>query len=432
MNGRGRTWILTAVLCLAAAGLGYLLAGGRSAFGNASGREEGADRTEGSGASVGKGSNLSLMTGDSRGSHRLRSDAELVALKRDLRGRFDTSPFAWEDWALREQTAAVLATMSAEELQAFATEMESELGDSSFPSTTSSHALLREIMRQWALKDPAAASLCAARHPKWPESRVFEDWLKRDLTAAEAWLKSGKFSESDKAALDKLRKSFLTRKASGDFDSARQYWSTLDQKNRNEVLIEWGKSLANDPARRSELLRLLQENGDEEVRLNCYKTIAGAMAVKSPKDAVEFVEASDLPEAGKDALYDKVLGNWSEQDPKAALEWWKGLGQQEIPSKGLMGGVFMMAMTSPDEISTWVKDLPAGPAKEAFEDGLLENLVKFNIRKAADFSASIEDPSRRHKHLREVYRQFSGRNSGAASKWLNTLPEEDRAAVRNP
>ncbi|QJE96004.1 hypothetical protein [Luteolibacter luteus] len=357
---------------------------------------------------------------------------ELLALKHDLRSRFETSPYAFVDFALREQTAAILSTMSADELATFAREFDKEPGNERFPPTTPNHALLREIMRQWALKDPSAASLDAARHPERPASQVFEDWLKRDLQAAEAWLKSGAFTPDDKVALDKLQKSFLKEKVADDFDSARKDWSKLDPKSREEVLVEWGEVLAHDPVRRSELLRLLEENGDEEVRLDVYRKLTGTMAARSPKEAVEFVEAADLPEASKDALYDKALVHWSEKNPKEAIEWWIALDRQEAPPRGLAAGMFMMGMQDPELATGWVRDLPSGKAREGFEDTLMESLLAFYVPKAADFSASIEDSGRRHKYLREVYRKYSEQSSAAANRWLDGLPEEDSAAVRNP
>lgn len=420
---------LAAVLCLGAAGLGYWLAGGSLVFSEAtpsSASGQVGDTTILSNAS----SQLSPAVAGLGRSSRSRSEAELIALKKDLRSRFAISPFAFGDLPLREQTAAILATMSADELEAFAHDFDKEPVDAMFP--TPDQALLREIMRQWAIKDPGAASLNAAKHPERPASHVFEDWLKRDLAAAEAWLKGDNFADGDKSALDGLRKSFLKQKGSADFDSARQYWSSLDQERRDEVLIEWGETFANDLQRRSELLGLLQESGDDQLRLDVYKKLAGTMAVKSPKDAVEFVENSDLPEASKDALYDKVLGHWSEKDPKAALDWWKSLGQNEAPPKGLNAGIFKMVILNPDEATKWVRDLPPGPARDGFEDSLMENLLTFHIRNAADFSASIQDPARRHKHLREVFRQYSEKGSEFANRWLDGLPEEDRTAVRNP
>ena len=288
-------------------------------------------------------------------------------------------------------------------------------------------ALMREILFQWALKDPAAACSSPATAPVTTE--VFSDWLKRDPKAAQVWLASTGFSRLPQDRQDLLRRTFFIGKAATDFATARELLQTLKETDRAKILHTWSYSYATDPALRPQILQMLEEIRDPRQRKQSYEALVARMGKETPREAVEMLERLDLPEQEKTGLYESTLGAWAGESPEEALNWWKDLGQTEIP-RTMMEGVFLWSMKSPREASTWIRDLPESTAKNQCEDVAMEMMTRFDrYQDAGELGRTIQNSQRRQNHLRNVFLRWNERSPEAAKKWAATLPDEDRTAV---
>lgn len=84
--------------------------------------------------------------------------AELVSLKEKLKQSYAACPSAEHDWVLRGQTAAVLATMTTEELKELLDELLVRNKDGIMLRVDQPHLILAEdLLREWGRKSPVAA-----------------------------------------------------------------------------------------------------------------------------------------------------------------------------------------------------------------------------------------------------------------------------------
>ncbi len=233
-----------------------------------------------------------------------RTPGQLASLKQDLRTRFKNNPSPSRDWAFRGETSAILATMSAEELAAFADEI--------FPATEKPNpwqppndwrVVLKEaIYRQWGLMDPAAACL-HSEELRWGKNNApFNDWLKRDPEAAQVWINGNQFPPDSGSKVAALKRNFVTHQAESDFESASRSLADLDPDSQANVLFSWSENLALNPENRMKLLRLLMTRENDNLSRSCIQSLVRAIAGKSTSEAAELVENSGLPEDRKAEL----------------------------------------------------------------------------------------------------------------------------------
>lgn len=362
----------------------------------------------------------------------IRTPQQLAAAKKGLTDLFATSPSPERDWALRAQASAILATLSAEELEDFATELaptDEAWGELRW--TAGTRALFKEIHQQWGLKDPENACLSTEKGMFLSTGRIFHDWLRRDPEAARAWVTRGQFPPGKEKQGAILRQQFVNGQALTDLSSARESLALLDTEAQQKTLLAWSVRLAHDPAKRDEFLALLASRGDAEFSQKCHERLVGEMASKSPREAYEFIEGTSLPDEQKHALSQQMLGVWAEKDPHKAFAAWAELKETEAPAP-LLGAMDDWSLNSPgaEQAIEWVNKLEAGPAREQFKKHMLQrmsNMDRFN--QAADLAGSLDDPAERIRQLKLVKRQWDEGRPQGAQEWFNKLPEADKEAI---
>lgn len=356
-----------------------------------------------------------------------RTPEQLAALKEELRREFSAHHNPWMDSILRARTAALLATMSAEELAAFHGEVNAndDARGSSFIEWQS--ALAREILRQWGLKDPAAATAAESRTKNMRYAYVFADWLTRDPAAAEKWLMEGDPGK-DPMRQPLLRK-FMRERAKQDPVAAAAMLDKVPEKDHAFTLRSWSKSLANDPEGRAKLLAMIDTRGDETLREQCYGDIVSAMATRSPEEAGNFLESSTLSEDAKDRMMDRLIGSWAQKNPADAFRWWASL-KEPTPRPGLVGAMKEWYFKDREGPANMIQTLDHGPARSAFEEEVVTHYARLDdFSGAAKIAAAIRDDDARIRQMRIIKRYWDEVSKDASAAWLATLPEKDRAAV---
>ncbi len=356
----------------------------------------------------------------------LRTPKQLAALKEDLRGRFSTSPSAAHDWALRAEAAAVLATMSTEEMAGYATDLLGG-GGVSWARPDWKQPLVREIFRQWSLKDPAGACLGLMDFPNAPRAEAFADWLRRDPEAAQAWVTRGEFPPGSEQMGVKLRQDFLNHQATTDFSAARESLGLLDADAQRATLLNWSQRLAHDPAKRDELLALVASHGDPEFAQKCSELLVREMAVKSPAEASAFLESTNLPDKQKHALSEEMLGAWATKDPHQAFAAWVALKEDKAPEPLMKAMDIWWGLSGAEEAIEWVNNLDLGPARDQCKARLIGNMS--GGQQAADLSVTLDDPTERIRQMKIVKRNWEERDPGAAEAWVGKLSQADRDAL---
>ncbi|MES2438408.1 MAG: hypothetical protein V4584_05060 [Verrucomicrobiota bacterium] len=418
--------IVIPIGCVSAAVAGYLLARQPPAT-KAGGAEISAARSR---SSLTQGERMEA--GAAGAVVKVRSAEQLAAVKEDLRRRFRNSPSAKHDWALREHAAAMLATMSPEELAGFAKEY---LPTRQFrPGQGLLDPLFSEILKQWGLSDPEGACRTLGEMHAGGVSQVFARWQKRDPAAAQTWLDDDPLLKNDAELKNLLERNFLTQQVTDDFAAARESLGRLDPETQKNMLGEWSKLLAHDPARRGELLALLASRGDAALSDKCYQNIVGEMTDKSPADAAHFIEATDLTEEQKNKLNDQVVVNWAMKDPVQAFAKWAELERQDIPPT-MLHVLANWSMHSPgaEQAIDWSKKFTPGPAREQYKARLIESLSGGErYGQAADLSASLDDTAERTRQLKEVKRRWEEKWPEDANAWYGKLPQADQDALEKP
>jgi len=426
MNNRK---LITTGACLVAAISGFFLSGGfssetRNATGSpTAGSMSRNDPDPRAGRSSGGNFN------ESRRREIQRSPEQLAKLKAELQRKFSESPSAMHDWVLRGETAAILASLTAEELGTFVTELFDPLGSDGVSWHT---ALCREILRVWSDKDPVGASLAAA--PWSLRGEAFQHWLRRDPDAATAWINSSGFPpEREKRALE-LQSEFLGHLASTDLPAAHASLAGLAPKARERALLDWSQKLAHDPGKRAELIALLSSGTDPALADMCFRAMVSELATKSPSEASDFVENLDFSEDRKHALSEVVLGQWAKQAPQEAFGAWAELGEQEAPAP-LLRAMDVWSMNSPgaEQALDWVMNLQPGNAWEQFKEHLLTRMARAGrLEQAAILGMSLADPVERLRHLKRINQRLQESSPKRAEDWLRSLSPEDQAAMRTP
>lgn len=363
-----------------------------------------------------------------------RSAAQLVAMKEDLRERFKYCPAADYDWGWRQQTAAILATMSPRELEGFAKELLIRDSSGNLLTTLYSHnPLFNEIVRQWALKDPEGACQTLGEVHRASMIEAFGQWQQRDPAAAQAWLESASFSKDNDEFKAQLTQDFLSLQVTDDFAAARESLAKMSPDAQKRSLEEWSKLVAHDPDKRAELLALLAGRGDAELADKCYRKMIAEMADKSPNAAANFIESTDLSEEQKNKLNDQVVADWALKDPVQAFAKWAELAREDVPP-ALIPALNQWSMNSPgaEQAQEWVKKLPPGAASDQFKLGLVRRWTNFRYEQQLDVIATLADPTQRIRELKQLQRKLGPGHPDEVNSFFGKLPQADRDAMEKP
>ncbi len=355
-----------------------------------------------------------------------RTPDQLAALKVELQRKFSENHNPWMDSTLRAQTAALLSTLTPEELAAYHPEVDVAAKGPAF-FTTWQAALAREVLRQWGLKDPAAAAVAEARAKNLPQAYVFDDWMRRDPAAAEKWLLEGD-PGSDPAKTKMLQKLLLER-AKENPAEADVLLAKLPENDRESALRSWSRNLANDPENRAKLLAIIDGRGDEALREKCYGDIISAMTAKSPEDAGNFLENSALSEDAKDRMMDRLIGSWAHKNPEEAFRWWAAL-KEPAARPGLVKAMKEWYFQEREAPVHMIHSLEHGTARSTFESeaiGLYTSVDDFSC--ATKIAGAIKDDEARIRQMRIIKRSWDEKSESASAAWQATLPQKDRAAL---
>ncbi|WAC18959.1 hypothetical protein OVA24_17140 [Luteolibacter sp. SL250] len=356
-----------------------------------------------------------------------RTPEQLAALKEKMRREFSGHHNPWMDSILRTRTAALLATMSAEELAIFHWESDVRGESPAFFEPWQS-ALSREILRQWGLKDPAAAATAERTAKGFPKADVFADWMTRDPAAAEKWLMEG--NPGNDPAKARLLHALMIKRVKENPAEAEAMIAKLPEADKDLALRNWSRSVANDPEGRAKLLAMIDARGNEKVREQCYGDIVSAMATKSPEEAGNFLESSTLSEDAKDRMMDRLIGSWAQKNPADAFRWWAAL-KEPAARPGLVTAMKEWYFKDREGPANMIQSLDHGPVRSAFEEEAVTHYARLDdFSGATKIAAAIQDDAARVRQMRIIKRYWDEVSKDASAAWLATLPEKDRDAVK--
>lgn len=341
-----------------------------------------------------------------------RPPGELVSLKEKLKQSYAACPSAEHDWILRGQTAAVLATMTTEELKELLGELLVRNKDGIMLRVDKPHLILAaDLLREWGRKNPVEACMAMADVPIAAAGRMtaFQDWLLRDPSAVGRWMNSGEKVPED------LRKAWLSERVRTDPGDAIQQLAGLPPEARQASLLEWSTSCALLPAEREALLAAVR--GDPSLLRKCAGRIAAALADRSVEEAYEFVDGLELDEEMAASIDDGIFAKWATREPQVAFAAWAEQKESRVPDS-LLHAMDAWSLNSPgtEQAIRWVETLDGGPAKERIQLHLIEDLTASErFDQAVRMGLEMEN---REEGLRQAMR--------AAAAWKEKFPEDAR------
>jgi hypothetical protein len=362
-----------------------------------------------------------------------RDSSEIEALKSSLLDRLKQSPNAWNDWPLRRQIASTVSALSASELKELAMSLHETGSHARFIPLQENHraTLLREILLQWSLLDPAAAITCQAQHSLTSGSSMFNAWRNRAPDEAQAWLFSDDHPEELKKTVENLRFSEISALGSTDFNAAISQWDHVTPQQQRQLLQSWGKILLNDPAKRDQVLAKIASLTDRNAAFSYYDSLVRAIADKDPSQTAELVGKLEVDETQRAKLNDAVFAGWMKKEPAAALDHWVGLGQDKLPREVAQGFADWLNMGKTMKSSAdWLENVPPGPARSALEKEAVSGYISYDHHHiAAKVALNIGDADLRAEQLNIVHRRWLEAHPESARKWTEGLSESDRALL---
>ena len=349
-----------------------------------------------------------------------RPRAELLSLKGKLKHSYTACPSSENDWILRGQTAAVLATMTTAELKEWFDELMARLrAGENVKMGEPDMILASDVLREWGRRDPVAACMMIAGMPRYTDGRMaaFQDWLLRDPRAVARWMKSGD------AVPEELRKAWLSARVKVDPYEAIQQLSSLTPEARESSLLEWSTSFALLSAERLALLETVRE--EPALMRQCAGRMAAAVADQSIEEAYAFVDSLNLPEETANALDDVIFVKWGTSEPQVAFAEWAKQQPTRLP-KNFLHVLDNWSLNSPgaEQAIKWLDTVEAGPVKEEIQVHFIESLTSGDrFDQALEMSLSMKNREEGKRQAIRVIKTLKQKFPGAKVDLSKLLKE---------
>lgn len=360
------------------------------------------------------------------GSFAEAADAETEAIKADLLERYFASPAALRDWELRQETRPVIARLGENELRAF----NAGLADEDSEDCTDWRGMLKSMIgRQWSRLNPVAASM-VLENGKW-RSPGIDDWFRRDLSAARAWLDGTSFPPDAARSVAGMRRRMLEYLAERDFPAAMDLLGSMDLENRKMLLKVWSWYHAVHPGNRQRILAALEKEEDAELTHFCRTVMIQRLADRDVTSARDFVASLRITEEEKHELDSLALSSWAEDEPEKGLSAWIALGEKDLPECFKTPLALWCARTDGSQQAVqWVIALEPSSQKETLKEAMAGVLAgRGSYYEAANLSLCIADEDKRKSVSRPILQKWKERSLTGYMKWLSGLSEKSREAL---
>ncbi|HYE32076.1 MAG TPA: hypothetical protein VEH27_11650 [Methylomirabilota bacterium] len=351
------------------------------------------------------------------------------------------------------------------------------------PAGSAKNEAFSHIAQQWAQSDPQAAiqwvtALPANSIPKeMVRNLVFAMSDHSPAQAAELLTKlPGMGSRADVVG------NLVGRWAQNDLASARKWAEELPMgKARTEALQQIGQTLAHqDPIAAAEYAeqlpagrsreRVMRELGSSWASRDPDEALAFAGTIEDPANRAKFLESAlshlshGNPEKaaehvlkskdlmGKESIVQNIASGWAQQDPEKALQWVEQLPegrarqsalgnvlgalatqspqaaaahvaklQGEELNRGVESVVSSMANSDPAYTASWVKDFPAGTARERAEAALIDRWANEDPTAAGAWLAQQPPGSNREMVVSRFSALAAQHDPQLAWEWANSM-----------
>lgn len=257
---------------------------------------------------------------------------------------------------------------------------------------------LSSLMSRWARSNPREAAAAALQLPAGDAlvssvRNIASEWTSTapDKNEVLSWVGQLPQGRARSEAMESVFQIWSSRDPGG----AQRAWSVLGAKDKEEIFSSitegWSRTQPADAARWA--VSMADQPGGSQA----LQRAISAWSRSAPTEAAAFVQ--NAPENVRPGLTSQLIERWYSDDPFAAAEW--------------------------------LKQQPAGPAKDAGVMAMASEISGENPQTALDWTKSIADQSNRDTQVGNILRQWMRNDSVAASAWIRTapLPAETKAEL---
>jgi hypothetical protein len=282
------------------------------------------------------------------------------------------------------------------------------------------------ILRQWGNDDPASAfNYLEGMH----EGRAKQDAInqigtqlaaadpKRALALAQSLLDGTYFKED------------LIRQAMGnwitqDQAAALDYAQNLPAGSaRNLVLESALRSLAmKDPKAALSLSGLLPPG---QGQTDLMSSIANGLAQTDPQAAVTFAVQNLTVQGHLNIFMNKLASDWARKDPDAAKNFWQNVPEGPSRDSFIEGLMSTILETSTADAATFISGLPPGNDQSRATASLMVRWASEDPEAAAKWAATLSDEKSRVGAYQNLVMGWAFVNPTGASQWLAGLPDDE-------
>jgi hypothetical protein len=328
-----------------------------------------------------------------------------------------------------------------------------ELAGSGFPP----YRLYSSIFSSWAVTDPVEAARNAAQLTSLTDRSmayraVASAWAGNDPQAAMAWAATIPEGNAKQAAISEI----LTQLGNDDPTSAFDLVEQMHEgSGKQQAIFQIDSQLAAaDPKRAMALAQSLPDDRyakevlirkametwvlqDQAGALDYAQNLpAGpehnlvleaalrSLAMKDPKTATSLVGLLPPGQAQTDVM-SSIANGLAQTDPQAGLTF----ALQNLTVQGHLN-IFMNNMASEwarkdlEAAKNWWQNVPEGPSRDSFIEGLMSTMLEGSTADAAAFISGLPPGNDQSRATASLMLRWASEDPEAAAKWATSLTDE--------
>ena len=237
----------------------------------------------------------------------------------------------------------------------------------------------------------------------------------------------------------------LNPKAAADYVMAKDGVSKGFISGDSMVLLSWGASDPGAAVAWAEALPDKEKRKDalKEILQGAVRRDADAAIALARAHAPELLTDGSLASAIDDALgkndpghnarvlaslgatsaLQSAVGQWSEKDPAAAMQWAEDLPDEKQRAEALKGIWGQLVREHPEDAAAQLsKNAAEAPYIEGSTGNIITKLTEKDPQQAARWAAALQQPGARKDAFAALGDYFGAQDPAAGGQWLNTFP----------
>lgn len=190
------------------------------------------------------------------------------------------------------------------------------------------------------------------------------------------------------------------------------------------------------PSAALELLSMLTENPDKDLASECKTTFLDPLIANwsslDPEAASKFMdEMGNTKNSLNSTARDNIAYNWGTLDPEAALEWVRKQDGKDyvdvnsLTDEVIRGWCAKDIQTASDYVAQHLED----PAGRTIASSVAESMLLHSPDDATNWIGRLPAGDARDAAEFTIARKWAEKDPAAASKWADTLPENEKDSV---